>query len=86
MNEGESVLPGFSELQLRRSLDTAAGKVDYYSLRALEEAGLVDLARLPFSIRVLLENMLRHRDGSVASDDDVRALAGWRPEAVPDRE
>ena len=62
---------------MRRSLESAAGTVDYYSLGLLDDAGLVDLARLPFSIRVLLENMLRHRDGSVAGDDDVQALAGW---------
>ncbi|HEX6989301.1 MAG TPA: aconitase family protein, partial [Bacillota bacterium] len=79
-------MPGLSQLHLRRSLDSAAGRVDYYSLRALEEAGLVDLARLPFAIRVLLENMLRHHDGSVAGDADVQALLGWAPDAVPDRE
>src|SRR5262249_59513456 len=62
----------------RASLETRGGTVAIYRLSALERAGLVrDLARLPFSIRVLLEAVLRHVDGELVSEDDVRNLAGW---------
>ncbi len=51
--------------------------VDYFSLPALAAQGLADLDRLPFSIRVLLENLARNEDGRLVRADDVRALAGW---------
>ena len=47
-------------------------------LSALEREG-VDLARLPFALRVLLENLLRHEDGDTVTRDDVLALARWKP-------
>ncbi|MCW5875472.1 MAG: aconitate hydratase AcnA [Anaerolineales bacterium] len=53
----------------------------YYSLRSLEEAGLTQLARLPFSIRILLEAVLRNCNGVDVFEDDVRNLAGWQPRA-----
>ncbi|MCH8223654.1 MAG: aconitate hydratase AcnA [Chloroflexi bacterium] len=66
------------------TLETAAGTVDYYRLGALEEAGIVNLAKMPYSIRILLENMLRHTADGIASDDDVRSVASWTPMATPD--
>ncbi len=60
-------------------LEAAAGKVAVYSLPALEKAGVGKLDRLPFSIRVLLENQLRHLDGRIVTEDDVRNVAGWQP-------
>jgi aconitate hydratase len=62
------------------SLDLPEGSVTYYRLAALEEAGLVDLDRLPFSIRILLENVLRHAGNGIVGEEHVRAVAGWRPE------
>jgi aconitate hydratase len=56
-----------------------------HRLDALESAG-VDLARLPFSLKVLLENLLRHEDGTTVTSDDVMALANWDPKAIPSRE
>ena len=53
---------------------------DYFRLSALEEAGHVEsLAKLPFSIRVLLEAALRNHDGYLVRDEDVKTLAGWKP-------
>ncbi len=50
----------------------------YYSLPALEkEAGLKGISRLPVSIRIVLESVLRNCDGKKVLEDDVRALAGW---------
>ena len=56
-----------------------------HRLQALEAHGL-DVSRLPFSLRILLENLLRHEDGMVVSADDVRALATWDPKAMPSKE
>jgi len=51
----------------------------YYRLDALERAGLVELARLPFSIRVVLEAALRQCNGAEITPDDVRNIAAWTP-------
>ncbi|GBD32765.1 MAG: aconitate hydratase [Gemmatimonadales bacterium] len=70
----------------RRQLELASGKVTIYRLDALEEAGLVSLDRLPYSIRVLLESVLRHAGGPLVSEEDVRLVAGWRPKPERGRE
>ncbi|MBX3048475.1 MAG: aconitate hydratase AcnA [Anaerolineales bacterium] len=54
----------------------------YYSLHSLEEAGLTQLVRLPFSIRILLEAVLRNCNDLDVFEDDVRNLAGWQPQAT----
>ncbi|HTX59157.1 MAG TPA: aconitate hydratase AcnA [Verrucomicrobiae bacterium] len=51
----------------------------YYRLSALEDAGLGAMARLPFSLRILLENLLRCEDGRSVRKEDVEALARWNP-------
>ncbi len=61
----------------RKSLSTAKGEYTYFDLGALEAKGLGSIARLPFSIRVLLEALLRNVDGFTVTEDDVAALAGW---------
>ena len=55
----------------------------YFSIGALEEAGLCDISKLPFSIRVLLENALRNAHIGPASDEDVRLVASWTPDVAP---
>ena len=54
-------------------------------LEAVEKAGL-PAARLPYSLKILLENLLRFQDDSGASDGDVEALARWQPKRISDRE
>ncbi|MET0273161.1 MAG: aconitate hydratase AcnA, partial [Phenylobacterium sp.] len=49
----------------------------YYSLRAAEEAGLSGVSRLPISMKVLLENLLRNEDGLTVGLDDLKAIAAW---------
>ncbi|HET9949389.1 MAG TPA: aconitate hydratase [Longimicrobiales bacterium] len=62
------------------TLDLSEGKTSFYRLSRLEEQGLVDsLDRLPFSIRVLLENALRHAGGPYVTESHVRAVASWSP-------
>ena len=69
------------------TLSSGATTVRYFRLQALEEAipGL-DLARLPFSLRVLLENLLRTEDGKTVTAEDIRFVAQWDPKAEPSRE
>ena len=70
----------------RATLQTSTQALIYYRLSALEEAGLVKLARLPFSLRVLLENALRNIDGYLVTEEDVRMVAEWDPKDPPKRE
>jgi len=59
-----------------------AGKTGkFYSLPALEKAGLGDISRLPVSIRIVLESVLRNCDGKKVSEHHIRELAGWKPNA-----
>jgi aconitate hydratase len=58
----------------------------YYSLAAAEKAGLTDLSRLPFTLKILLENLLRHLDGRTVTDDDVKAMIDWLKHKTSDRE
>jgi aconitate hydratase len=61
-----------------RSFDAGGGKKGiYYSLPELEEAGIGKVSRLPVSIRVILESVLRNCDGKKVADKDVEALANW---------
>ena len=58
-------------------LEGAAEPTIYYRLAALEEAGIGHISRLPFSIKVLLEALLRQVDGFAVTEEDVRRLANW---------
>jgi aconitate hydratase len=61
-----------------RSFNAGQGKVGlYYSLPALEEAGIGKISRLPVSIRIVLESVLRNCDGKKVSEKDVIALSNW---------
>jgi aconitate hydratase len=64
-------------LKTRRELAVGDKTYVYYSLRAAEEAGLSGVSRLPVSMKVLLENLLRNEDGATVSPDDLKALAAW---------
>ncbi|MEC9242586.1 MAG: aconitase family protein, partial [Gemmatimonadota bacterium] len=55
------------------------GSTSFYSLSTLEASGVADLDRLPFSIRILLENALRHSGGPYVEEDHVQAIAAWSP-------
>ncbi len=55
------------------------GPVGFYNLQKLEQAGIGKISRLPFSIRILLEAVLRNCDGYIVSEQDVHNLANWNP-------
>ena len=61
----------------RTQLEGAAEPTIYYRLAALEDAGIGHISRLPFSIKVLLEALLRQVDGFAVTEEDVRRLASW---------
>src|SRR5579884_478876 len=63
----------------RARLASPAGSAAYYRLAALTDQAGVDLARLPHTVKILLENLLRHCDGQRVTEDDVLALARWNP-------
>jgi aconitate hydratase len=67
------------------SLSVNGRSYRYYRLEALR-AHDVDLDRLPFSLKILLENLLRGEDGTTVTRDDILGLAGWDPKAIPSRE
>ncbi|HZF34354.1 MAG TPA: aconitate hydratase AcnA, partial [Candidatus Angelobacter sp.] len=77
---------GLDSLKTRRSLKVGTRTYDYYSLTAAEKAGLGDVSRLPVSLKVLLENLLRHEDGRTVTVDDIKAMAAWLKDRRSDRE
>ena len=54
-------------------------EVGLFNLRALEASGYPNVGRLPYSLKILLENMLRREDGGAVKADDIEALARWKP-------
>ncbi|MBS0361019.1 MAG: aconitate hydratase AcnA [Proteobacteria bacterium] len=64
-------------LKTRRELTVGKQTYAYYSLPAAEEAGLSGVSRLPISMKVLLENLLRNEDGDSVGRDDLQAIAAW---------
>ncbi len=68
---------GKDSLGVRRTLTVNGKSFDYFSLPAAVEAGLGDSSRLPYSMKVLLENLLRYEDGRTVKVDDVKAAANW---------
>jgi aconitate hydratase len=66
----------------RKTLETLQGKVGYYRLEELERQGLAAVSRMPFSLKVLLEAVLRQIDGFTVTEEDLEALGAWNtPEA-----
>src|ERR1700678_780432 len=66
----------------RTALRAGNDSYDIYRLSVLERAGIGNISRLPFSLKVLLENLLRHEDGQFVFSEDIHALAGWDPSSA----
>ncbi len=69
----------------RSTLRAGGRDVRIARLDALEKRGF-NVSRLPYALRILLENLLRREDGSVVTSAEIEALAGWDPKAAPSRE
>ena len=70
----------------RATIEWSGGRGALYRLDRLEAEGLGAVSRLPFSIKVLLEALLRNCDGTLVTEENVKALAAWKPDAASPRE
>ena len=70
----------------RTTIQVGGRPVQIFSLKALEAAGFPECARLPYSLKVLLENLLRHEDGASVKAADIEALARWDVKSTAARE
>ena len=74
-------MPENNAFDTRANLDTDSGEVEIYSLKKLDEQVEADVFSLPFSVRVLLESLLRNNGGKFVGDDTVEMLSNW-PDTV----
>ena len=75
-------IPAGNSFGTRDKLNVGAQSFDIHRLEKLEKHGMHAVAKLPFSLRILLENLLRCEDGRFVGPNDIRALAGWTPNAA----
>ena len=78
--------PSLDSFNCRRTLSVNGQDYDYYSLPDAEANGLEGLSQLPFSLKVLAENLLRFEDGRSVTADDIRAIAQWARDKRSTRE
>src|SRR3954451_17059292 len=81
----ESAMTSVNSFGAEGVLDVGGTEYQVYRLDAVRGEGL-DVASLPYSLKVLLENLLRTEDGANITADDIRALAGWDADAEPSQE
>jgi len=72
--------------QSRVTIHAGGHQVCIHRLDALTRAGFRGIDTLPYSIRVLLENLLRYEDGKTVTREDIEAVANWDPAAAPSTE
>jgi aconitate hydratase len=77
---------GHDTLKTRRQLSVGGRTYDYFSIEAASRALGVDFSRLPYSLKVLLENLLRFEDGVSVTVDDIRAMGDWLRARTSERE
>lgn len=79
-------MSSINSFKTRNQLDVNGSHYEYYSLPALAKAGLEEVSRLPHSLKILLENLLRHEDDNTVTKHDIRAIAEWLSTRKSDRE
>src|SRR5688572_1378082 len=72
--------------EARSTLHTTGGPVGYVRLNSLPEQGFAGLDRLPVTVRILLENVLRHVGNGVVRESELLTLAGWKPDGATTQE
>jgi aconitate hydratase len=77
---------GWTVMDVKRTLSVDGKEYDFFSLRELEKLLKIDISRFPYSLKVLLENLTRHNDGTTVTDNDVKTLASWSAGHVPEKE
>src|SRR6266852_5944814 len=75
-------IPAGNSFGTRDKLSVGAQSFEIHRLELLEKHGIHAVAKLPFSLRILLENLLRCEDGRFVRPNEIRALAGWTPNAA----
>ncbi|MBV8798531.1 MAG: aconitate hydratase AcnA [Alphaproteobacteria bacterium] len=75
-----------NSFKARRMMTVGARSYVYFSLPAAEKNGLAGISRLPYSLKVLLENLLRHEDGQIVKAGDIYAFAEWLKTRSSERE
>ena len=70
----------------RTPLTVGGETIHFYSLPALAKAGFPNVERLPYSLKILLENLLRREDNAFVKADDIRALANWSATVAVEKE
>ena len=78
--------PSLDSFKCRSTLEVSGKTYTYFSLPKAEANGLAGISGLPFSLKVLLENLLRFEDGQSVTADDIRAVAAWLDTRASDRE
>jgi len=79
-------MPTLNSFGTRTDIQVGGEPVEIYSLVALEKAGFAGVSRLPFSLKILLENLLRREDDAFVKADDIRALAEWNATGKVEKE
>src|SRR5271165_1097023 len=79
-------MPSLDSFKCSRSIKVGSKTYAYFSLPIAEKNGLKGISRLPFSMKVLLENLLRNEDGRTVSKEDIQSLAQWMKTKTSERE
>ncbi len=79
-------MTGPNSFKSKKTLKVGSKTYTYYSLKAAEKNGLAGISRLPYSMKVLLENLLRHEDGRSVTKQDIQSVADWLKTKSSDRE
>jgi aconitate hydratase len=79
-------MPSLDTYKTRTPLSVGADTVSIYSLPALAKAGFPNVTRLPYSLKILLENLLRREDNGFVQTADIAALASWDPKTIGEKE
>jgi aconitate hydratase len=82
----ENIMDFVDSFKCLRPLKVGSKTYAYFSLPAAEKSGLKGISRLPFSLKVLLENLLRNEDGRSVTKQDIQAVAQWLKNRTSDRE
>jgi len=86
LNQRENAVTSLDSFNCRRSLKVGGKSYDYFDLKVAEKNGLKGASRLPFSLKVLLENLIRFEDGRTVTKDDIIALSKWTKARKSNRE
>src|SRR5262245_14974189 len=70
-------MTSLDSFKCRKKLNIGAKTYHYYSLKTSEKNGLAGILELPFSMKILLENLLRFEDGHTVTKEDIAAVAAW---------